>query len=197
MLNVKYIASETPILYDGLELARIIQNIRVYKNTSCLTRAFFVPEATVVANKKEAFYYIMRPEFDPTKEIVVFENIPHYSGVRGQKSGQCIVGIDSYQPNKIIIRAKTNTHGFLFLGDAYYPGWKAFVDGKETKIYRANYVFRTIEIAPGIHNIKFIYYPQVFKVGMVGSICTVLLIGIAGIFTIHRRYHGNKSTEKC
>ena len=205
MLNVKYIASETPILSNGLELVQIIQNIQVYKNTGCLPRAFFVPKATVVADKREAFYYIMRPEFDPTKEVVVFERVPHQSGVRGQGSGvrrqkaeHCIVGIDSYQPNEIIIRTKTNTHGFLFLGDAYYPGWKAFVDGKETKIYRANYIFRAITIAPGNHNIKFIYYPQVFKVGMIGSICTVWLIGIAWIFAvviIHHRSRGNKITE--
>ncbi|MFH1898638.1 MAG: YfhO family protein [Candidatus Desantisbacteria bacterium] len=191
MLNVKYIASETPLLCDGLELVRVTQNIRVYKNRGCLPRAFFVPKATVVANKKEAFYYIMRPEFDPTKEVVVFEKVPLSSKIQTVGTTLVVVRIDSYQPNEIIIQAKANTHGFLFLGDAYYPGWKAYQDGKETKIYRANYIFRAIEITPGTHNIKFIYYPQVFKVGMVGSFCTVLLIIIAWVL-IHRRKHGKQ-----
>ncbi|MBU0701316.1 YfhO family protein [bacterium] len=216
MLNVKYIASETPLLHDRLELAHVIhepfrtelapvecrgarpvptttsglanvtRNIRVYKNTGCLSRAFFVPRATVVANKKEAFYYIMRPEFNPTREVVIFEKPAHYHELRIANCELRIcesnqVRIDSYQPNKVVIQAKINTPGFLFLGDTYYPGWKAFVDGKETKIYRANYIFRAIEIASGAHKVEFIYCPQVFKVGMLGSICTILLICIAGI----------------
>ncbi|MEK7813007.1 MAG: YfhO family protein [Candidatus Desantisbacteria bacterium] len=188
MLNIKYIASEIPLLYDGLRLAQIIrkdastQNVWVYENTGCLTRAFFVPEATVVANKKEAFYYIMRPKFNPAKEVVIFEKAGNSHKLQTsdcKPSNQ--VRIDSYQPNRVVVQAKTNTSGFLFLGDTYYPGWKAFVDGKETKIYRANYIFRAIEIDSGAHKIEFIYYPRVFKIGMFGSICTVFLLCMAGI----------------
>ncbi|MFH1860222.1 MAG: YfhO family protein [bacterium] len=184
MLNVKYIASETLLLYKGLELTNVTGNILVYKNTGCLSKAFFVPKATVVENKKEAFYYIMRPEFDPTKEVVIFEKPDYCPKSRVCSSSQ--VRIDSYQPNKVVIQAKINTSGFLFLGDTYYPGWKAFVDGKETKIYRANYIFRAIEIGSGTHKVEFIYYPQVFKIGMFGSICTAFLICIAGIVCVNK-----------
>lgn len=212
MLNVKYIASETPFSHNGLRLADVIReplltgirgstyaspvdcrgimhrvftrNICVYENIGCLSRSFFVPKATVVANKKEAFYYIMRPEFNPTKEVVIFEKTSNPIKLSNYKPQVCKsnqVRIDTYQPNKIVIRTKTNASGFLFLGDTYYPGWKAFVDGKETKIYRANYIFRAIEITSGAHKIEFIYYPQVFKIGMFGSICTIFLLCIAGI----------------
>jgi hypothetical protein len=224
MLNVKYIASKTPLLHDGLKLMDVIReslltekwgstytsrdakpcvptrHIYLYKNTGCLSRAFFVPKATVVTNKKEAFYYIMRPEFNPTKEVIIYEKTAHLLKLQTCESNQ--VKIDTYQPNRVVIQAKTNTSGFLFMGDTYYPGWKAFIDGKETKIYRANYIFRAIEVTPGAHKIEFIYYPQVFKIGMLGSICTVFLIGIVCLskfktwmFTNWRKSYQNKGNN--
>jgi uncharacterized membrane protein YfhO len=48
------------------------------------------------------------------------------------------------------------------------------VNGKEVKIYRANYNFRAIPLEAGKHEIKFIYDPISFKIGALTS----LLAGI-------------------
>ena len=39
-----------------------------------------------------------------------------------------------------------NEPGFLILSEIWYPGWKAFDNGEETKIYRANFMFRSVEL---------------------------------------------------
>ena len=43
-----------------------------------------------------------------------------------------------YSPDRVEIAAVTAEPGFLVLGDTYFRGWRAFVNGQETPIYRAN-----------------------------------------------------------
>jgi uncharacterized membrane protein YfhO len=86
----------------------------------------------------------------------------------------------SEKNNEVDLRVKTAENSFLVLSDTYYPGWKAYVDGKETKIYRADYNFRAIPLKPGEYRVKFIYDPISFKIGMVVSLLT--LVGMVVYF---------------
>ncbi|KKR10968.1 MAG: hypothetical protein UT40_C0042G0002 [Candidatus Woesebacteria bacterium GW2011_GWA1_39_21b] len=67
-------------------------------------------------------------------------------------------------------------NSFLFLSETFYPGWKAYVDGQEEKIFRANYIFQSIFIPKGEHNIRFIYQPVSFKIGLVLSSATLIFL---------------------
>ncbi len=60
------------------------------------------------------------------------------------------------------------------------------VDGKEIKIYKADYNFRAIPLQAGEYEIKFIYDPISFKIGMLVSLLT--LIGIV-VYFIKSRLH--------
>lgn len=97
-------------------------------------------------------------------------------------STDSIASITSYQPQQIIISAKTNVPQMLFLSDNYYPGWKAYVDGKETKIYRTNYTFRSVYVPKGDHKIAFTYKPLSFQFGIIISLISVLLLLIIFVF---------------
>jgi len=67
--------------------------------------------------------------------------------------------------NRLHLKVRATENLLLVLSDTYYPGWKAFVNGKEVKIYRADYNFRAIPLEAGEHEIKFIYDPVSFKIG--------------------------------
>ncbi len=54
----------------------------------------------------------------------------------------------------------------LFLSDTYYPGWKAFVDGAEQPIYRADFVLRAVSVPSGVHTVRFVYDPLSWKLGL-------------------------------
>lgn len=53
-------------------------------------------------------------------------------------------------------------------------------NGREEKIYRANYNFRAIPLKAGEYEVKFIYDPISFKIGALVSLLT--LIGIVVYF---------------
>ncbi len=109
--------------------------------------------------------------------------------------------------NELHLRVRATEDSLLVLSDTYYPGWKAFVypvrydshhqpdlvdtklsnrvNGEEVKIYRADYNFRAIPLKTGEHEIKFIYSPISFKIGM--SVSLLTLIGVVVYFAKRRR----------
>ncbi|PIY84748.1 MAG: hypothetical protein COY77_00925, partial [Candidatus Omnitrophica bacterium CG_4_10_14_0_8_um_filter_43_18] len=54
--------------------------------------------------------------------------------------------------------------------------WKAIVDGKYQKIIRADYILRAVYLTPGSHHVEFIYSPMSFKLGIIISLLTLLII---------------------
>ncbi len=81
--------------------------------------------------------------------------------------------------NSVSLNASTTHDGVLFVSQTYDRGWKAYVDGIETPIYRANYVFQAIPLEEGRHSIYLLYTPLSFTIGKWVSLATLgLLIGI-------------------
>jgi uncharacterized membrane protein YfhO len=94
--------------------------------------------------------------------------------------------------NRLCLLIKASENTFLVLNDTYFPGWKAFVDGQETKIYRADYAFRAIPLKTGTHQVEFIYDPLSFKIG-----AAISILGVIGCVTIYliRRKPNHKQVE--
>ncbi len=83
--------------------------------------------------------------------------------------------IVSESNNRLYLQVMAAENGLLVLSDTYYPGWKALVNGRETKIYRADYAFKAIPLNAGTHQVEFVYDPMSFKLG-----AGVTLLGILG-----------------
>lgn len=94
----------------------------------------------------------------------------------------------SYDPSSVKIKVRTPVNTLMFISDAYYPGWRAKVDDKDTKIYRANYAFRSVVVPKGEHIVEFYFEPESFKIGIYVSIFGVtILVGV--IVGIRFLYH--------
>jgi uncharacterized membrane protein YfhO len=65
------------------------------------------------------------------------------------------------------------------LSDVYYPGWKAFADGTEVPILRANHAFRAVRLGEGRHDVRFVYAPRSFAVGWRVSVAAAALAAAA------------------
>ena len=92
-----------------------------------------------------------------------------------------------YLSNKVKIAIELDNDGFLVLSDTYYPGWKAFIDGKETTIYKTDYILRSILLEKGAHSVEFIYDPISFKIGYIITLSTTFVLIIIGILK-YRNY---------
>jgi hypothetical protein len=75
-----------------------------------------------------------------------------------------------------VVRTTSAHDGFLVLLDPYYPGWVATVDGQESEIYRADYLFRGVYVPAGERTVRFRYQPLPFRVGAALSLLTALAV---------------------
>jgi hypothetical protein len=85
----------------------------------------------------------------------------------------------SERNNRLQLFVEAKEVSFLVLSDTYFPGWRAYLDGKPVKIFRANYNFRAVSIPPGKHEVKFVYHPMSVKLGVL-----VTSLGIIGILVM-------------
>jgi uncharacterized membrane protein YfhO len=70
---------------------------------------------------------------------------------------------------------KTSNDTLLVFAENYYPGWRAFLDGKEARILRANYAFQAIQVPAGSHSIKFAFEVAYFRLGIAFTVMGLLI----------------------
>jgi uncharacterized membrane protein YfhO len=69
------------------------------------------------------------------------------------------------------------------LSEIYYPGWRAYVDGHEEELVRANGILRAVRIKAGNHQVEFRYQPYSLYAGATISGITLLLILSTSVFS--------------
>jgi hypothetical protein len=136
-------------------------------------RFFVYGRATFVGDDKIAIAKLTDDKIDLRKELIIVDNNKGNQSVDTNAKGT--VTLVSYRPNKVILESNADNNAFLYLSDTYYPGWRAYVDGKETKIYRANLAFRAVEVPKGKHTVVFKYVPMSFYIGLCLTIFGILL----------------------
>jgi len=97
-----------------------------------------------------------------------------------------------YTPKKMTFESSNAQDGLAIFSDIYYPtGWTARIDGKETPIYKADYVLRALKVPAGKHTITFEFDSAAFQTGkklaLAGSILLSLLIAGALYFEFSRK----------
>jgi hypothetical protein len=91
-------------------------------------------------------------------------------------SDRSFAEIVGYQPNQVDIISQSEGKAILMLTDAYYPGWKAEVNGESSEVLVADGVYRAVVVPPGHSTVKFIYDPLSFKLGAVVSLISLGVI---------------------
>jgi hypothetical protein len=83
--------------------------------------------------------------------------------------------MDPSNPNRIEIKTHNSSSGWLMVSETWYPGWKAWVDGKSVPLLQANYLFEAIHLEAGNHSIRIAYRPLSFYIGLVISLISIIL----------------------
>ena len=94
-------------------------------------------------------------------------------------------------PDNLFYESESAENGLAVFSEVYYKTWRAFIDGEEVPVLRANYILRAIEIPAGKHQIEFRCEDQLLLkmqlVSIIASILIVLTIIGLTVFSIIRR----------
>lgn len=82
------------------------------------------------------------------------------------------------------LNLETNEPVILYWADGYDKWWRAYVNGKEVPIYRANVNFKAIALPKGENHIRFVYDPGLFKGSLFIFYGTIILSFVAALFCI-------------
>jgi len=114
-------------------------------------------------------------------------------GVNEQSQSSCSnkpnaeITLVSQNSDSIRVDVDSNQTGWLVISDVWYPGWKAYIDQKETPIWHANYLFRAVNLPAGKHTIIFDYRPLSFLIGTILSIGSIIVIIILSGLSVFRK----------
>lgn len=139
----------------------------VVRNNAVLPKAWLVPTAIVVPERQQQISILANPSFDPRRMAFV-ESPPAVTlAPLGASAPETIgtVSVKKYENELILLDASPTQNALLVIGEKYYKGWTARVDGKKTDIYPVNRILRGIYLTPGNHKIELVFDPLPFKVG--------------------------------
>jgi hypothetical protein len=130
--------------------------------------------ATFVSDEQQAFDQVSFLLSSNRWDQVVLEDST--TGETCTPDTTAAVTIESDLPGKLVLQVQASGRGWVFLADTWYPGWEASVNGQETTILRANYLFRAVEVQPGMSEIEFRYRPISFTAGLMISAAGWLIV---------------------
>lgn len=178
-LNVAFVLSDTapsPRFGTPVEIGLA----KAYPVSQTLRRAYVVAGATVVQDHEDALAAFVSPSFQPASTVILEQKdlsshalaLPKGTTVgpiptSGADAAEGWAEIEEYGAQRVRVRTFTEKAGFLVLSDAYYPGWKALVDGQPVPVLRADYALRAVPISAGEHLVEFVYDPPLLKLGLV------------------------------
>ena len=183
LLGIKYFVHKVsdgraiwafPIWNYKPEQFRIIyqdSQFEVFENKNVFPRAYLVNNIKLETDSQKILDNMFRENVDLRNEVVIEEAINMKPGFSTGSAS-----IISYKPNSVSLKTNSDGDSLLLLTDVFYPGWKATVDGKEVKIYRSDYTFRSVVVPGGQHEVKFLYKPLSFEIGKYLALISFILL---------------------
>ncbi len=115
------------------------------------------------------------------------------------KDNTAQIRLTQYGLNELKFESANAHEGLAVFSDMYYDkGWKAFVDGKETPIVRANYVLRAVKLPAGTHQIVFKFEPQSFILGnRIAAISSIVLFALLLAALLMACRHSDKTDAEA
>ncbi len=192
VLGVKYVftRSENPqdeytFPLDRFKLLSHVDEWTIYENVKAAPRFFVTSDVRLYKDTADFEKQFFASDFLPDTTVLVSQP-DHYSLPQFTK-GDGSVKLVRYNPNVVELLVRTQTPAFLFLSDTYDAGWTATINGKSTRIYKTDYAFRGVVVAPGETSVIFSYKPKSFYTGLALSAIALFMTAVYVVYHYKRR----------
>jgi hypothetical protein len=172
LLGVRYlIANDGTPGRAGMQLVDF-GDLRLFVRPQAVPLSLVVFGATSVGDERAALARLSAADFDPNREVVIEGGGP---SLPAQSAGMAIAP-DVVGPERWQARVSLNQPGYLVQREAWYPGWRARVDGRDAPLLRADALFRAVPLGAGDHEVEIFFDSASFNRGAVVTLGALLVI---------------------
>ena len=157
------------------------------QNPYAFGNAWFVSDIQEAANANEeidALHHI-----DPRQTAVVDSRFTAIVGQAQAVDSTCTAVMKTYDANRLTYEVNSPKGGVVVFSEIYYPGWQAFIDGREVEVGRADYILRALQVPAGKHEVVITFDPvSLHTTETIAYIAlALLLVGILAGIVLHIR----------
>ncbi|WP_257659182.1 YfhO family protein [Parapedobacter lycopersici] len=164
-------------------------NERIQRRSTAAGNAWFVGQAAFVKDNEAEMQAING--FNPLKEAFIHAEFkPLLDEKKLTAPAEANIRLTAYRPDHLVYEYTASDDALAVFSEVWYDkGWKAYVDGKELPIVRANYLLRAVQLPGGNHQVEFKFEPQSYYAGESISLAASLLLvlGAGGAVWLERR----------
>lgn len=157
--------------------------LRTFENP--LPRSWVVNNAVVIEDKVLRLKALAKGPWDPAKTVIL-ESYPADAPPVPTEKPAGRTKVLARSPGYYEIEAENDADAYLVLSEAYYPGWRAEVDGRPADVLPANHLIQTIRLPAGKHVVRFQYRSRFLALGFaVAALAALVPVGL--LVLRHRR----------
>jgi hypothetical protein len=166
--------NDVPGMKDFLGISQISSPVNP---VGWIARDTFLPMITAgqkpyFVDDQTALKAVVRTKFDPVG--TVFLPLEARQTVTATNRAPAKVISSHVEAEHIEAEVDSPAPAMVVVAQAYYHFWHAYVDGKETPLYRANYAFQALEVPAGKHQVRLVYQDRSFFWGAIISLTSLL-----------------------
>ena len=157
------------------------------QNPYAFGNAWFVDEVRSVSTADEEIQALH--DTDLRRVAVVDKRFAKAVGQAVPTDSTCTVRMKTYDANRLTYEVNSSKGGVVVFSEIFYPGWQAFIDGKEVEVGRADYILRALYVPAGQHEVLMIFDPvSLHTTETIAYVALVLLlVGVIVAMVLHVR----------
>lgn len=154
------------------------------ENRQALPKVFFASGAAPTTVDRPSVADLVATPRDVLSTLVV-DRTGDETTLTTTTNNQARTALLRYDSDGLSASVSTTSDGFLVVGDRFDAGWRAWVDGAEAPVLRANVVLRGVPVPAGDHVVELRYAPWWVAVGALVSGIALLTL-IAAVMLLRR-----------
>jgi len=196
LLNVRYMIVPAAVDADQDALLELKdahpavygdERVEILENRDALPRAWIVHSARQ-SPPSETLKELGSGAVDPRQTALLERPPPDLDRPADPSADRATV--TEYEADRIALQTATGARGMLVLSEAYYPAWKAYIDGEPAPLYTADHVLRAVPVPAGEHSVELRYESRTLQVGLAVSLAAYLALAVLVVSAARRRRRG-------
>jgi hypothetical protein len=173
--RVFFTTNDAPKLKDFVGISYVSNPTNIL---DWVPRDSFLPLVTagqkpVFVADEDALANIFTSAFEPTR--IAYFPPEAADKIHATEQPDAKANLIRFSAQRLDIHTDSDAPAIVTIAQTFYHPWHAYVDGRRTRLWRANYAFQALEVPPGKHEVRLAYEDADFLWGAALSALSVFV----------------------